>query len=129
MESVSISQVFNVAPEKLYQAWLDSDTHSKMTGGSAECSLEVGAEYSAWDGYIWGKNLELIENQKIVQSWRSAEFSDEDKDSILTVEIKALSDGKCELHLSHTNIPAGQTQYENGWVDNYIEPMMDYFHQ
>lgn len=115
--------------KKFYLAWLDSDTHSKMTRGFAECSIEVGAEYSAWDGYIWGKNLELIENQKIVQSWRSAEFSDEDKDSILNVEFKALSDGKCELHLNHTNIPAGQTQYENRWVDNYIEPMMDYFHQ
>ena len=48
-----------VSPERLYQAWLDSGEHSRMTGGVANVSSETGAEFDAWDGYIQGRNLEL----------------------------------------------------------------------
>jgi uncharacterized protein YndB with AHSA1/START domain len=68
------------SPEDVYQAWLDSVGHSEMTGGEATMSDEVGAEVSAWDGYISGRNLELIPGERIVQAWRTAEFGDEHED-------------------------------------------------
>lgn len=128
-ESVHIKKVFNVSAETLYNAWLDSNTHTEMTGGEAVCSKVMNAKHTAWDEYIWGENIELVEHKKIVQTWRTIEFDEDDEDSILTLEFNALSDDSCEFVLNHTNIPVGQTQYENGWVDNYIEPMMDYFDQ
>lgn len=128
-ESVNIKQVFKVSAETLYHAWLDSHTHTEMTGGDAICSTDINAKYTAWDEYIWGENVELLENKKIVQTWRTVEFDENDEDSILTLEFNALGYDSCEFVLSHTNIPNGQTQYKEGWMDNYIEPMMDYFHQ
>jgi hypothetical protein len=46
--------------QDIYEAWLDSLAHTEMTGSEAVMSDEVGAEVAAWDGYISGRNLELV---------------------------------------------------------------------
>jgi uncharacterized protein YndB with AHSA1/START domain len=50
-----ISVIINASPSEIYKAWLDSDLHSKMTGGEAICSTEKEGEFTAWDGYILGR--------------------------------------------------------------------------
>jgi uncharacterized protein YndB with AHSA1/START domain len=42
-----------------------------MTAGEANISDAVGAEFSAWDEYITGRNLELVPGERIVQAWRT----------------------------------------------------------
>ena len=64
--------------------------------------------------------------QKIVQSWRTSEFSQDDEDSILTIQLKEVREGT-ELLLTHKNIPKGQTQYKQGWIDHYFVPMKEFF--
>jgi uncharacterized protein YndB with AHSA1/START domain len=59
-----------------------------MTRSEASVSDEVGAELSAWDGYITGRNLELVPGERIVQSWRTTEFTDEHEDSIITLTLE-----------------------------------------
>lgn len=125
-ESVRLKEFFKVEPSVIYHAWLNGKEHSKMTGGEAVSTDKVGEEFTAWDGYISGRNVELVENEKIVQSWRSSEFDDSDEDSELTILLSERKDGT-ELTLIHTNIPEGQTQYEQGWIDNYFVPMKEYF--
>jgi uncharacterized protein YndB with AHSA1/START domain len=113
--------------QEIYEAWLDSLAHSEMTGGEAVMSDEVGAEVAAWDGYISGRNLELVPGQRIVQSWRTTEFDDEHEDSILTVTLEEVEDGTL-LTLVHSRVPDGQTSYEEGgWQEHYFEPMKAYF--
>lgn len=87
-ESLILKEEFLVAPNIIYTAWLDSNLHTKMTGGKANCSVNVGDTFSTWNGYIEGKNLELKPNKKIVQSWRTTEFFKDDEDSLLTLELK-----------------------------------------
>lgn len=128
-ESIVLKETFKTNPTELYNAWLDSDIHSEMTGGDASCSAEIGASFSAWDGYITGHNVELIQDQKIVQKWRTSEFEEADEDSLLTIELNHLTDGRTELTLTHTNIPEGQTQYLEGWTDHYFIPMQSYFEE
>ena len=100
---------FKAKPEVIYQAWLSSQGHSQMTGAEAKCSNKVGGKFTAWDGYISGKNIQLNENKLIVQTWRTSEFSDTDEDSELSISFTETKEG-CELNLVHTNIPQGQTQ-------------------
>lgn len=126
MEQFELKHLFNTTKEFLFKAWLDSKLHSEMTGGEADCSNIVGAKFSAWDGYIWGENITIEPNSYLKQSWRTSEFDDNDEDSILEIFLKETVDGT-ELTLIHTNIPTGQNQYEKGWVDNYFEPMQEYF--
>ena len=125
-EKFELREIFNVEPSVIYKAWLDSGLHSKMTGGEAHCSCVPGDSFSAWDAYISGKNLELLEDHKIVQSWRTTEFSEKDADSILSISLKKISEGT-ELILEHSKIPEGQTQYKQGWLDHYFAPMKEFF--
>lgn len=81
----------------------------------------------AWNGYITGRNLELIPGERIVQSWRTKQFTDEHEDSIITVTLEEVEGGTL-LTLVHSNVPDGQTSYEQGgWRQHYFEPMMEYF--
>ena len=121
-----VSTTFNALPEKIYHAWLDSTQHGEMTGGGANTSTEIGGEFTAWDGYITGRNVELIPGERIVQTWRTSEFETSDPDSNLEVIFESL-EGGTKLTLRHTKLPAHGMQYKQGWVENYFEPMKQYF--
>jgi hypothetical protein len=54
----SLTTTIPASAQEIYDAWLDSITHSEMTRSKASMSDEVGAEVSAWDGYITGGNLD-----------------------------------------------------------------------
>ena len=125
--SFTLTTTIPASPQEVYEAWLDSLAHTEMTGGEANVSGEIGAEVSAWDGYISGRNLELVSGERIVQSWRTSEFSDEHEDSIITLTLEEVEDGT-RLTLEHTNVPDEQRSYEEGgWQENYFEPMVAYF--
>ena len=44
---------------------------------------EIIEAITAWDGYISGRNVELIPGERIVQTWRTSEFGVSDPDSNL----------------------------------------------
>ena len=121
-----ISTTINSTPEQVYKAWLDSDLHTQMTGGVAECSDKMGESFTAWDGYIEGKNIALVPNETIIQSWRTSEFTDEEEDSQIELILEEIEEGT-ELTLTHTNLPKHGMQYLQGWEDHYFTPMKEYF--
>ena len=125
--SYTLSAVIPASPAEIYRAWLDSIGHSEMTGGEATMFDEVGADISAWDGYITGRNLELIPGERIVQSWRTTEFDDECDDSVVTILLQE-TEGGTLLTLEHSNVPDEYKSYEEGgWQSHYFEPMITYF--
>lgn len=121
-----IQKTFPVEPTELYNGWLDSKIHSKMTGGSAMMSNVENDSFSAWDGYISGKNIKLTNGNEIVQSWRTSDFKEEDKDSDLTLKFESSKRGTT-ITLIHANIPEGQPDYKQGWEEHYFTPMKAYF--
>jgi activator of HSP90 ATPase len=127
MESLKLSITLPVKAEKLYKAWLNSKEHSLFTGGEAKTSAKVNAKHTAWDGYIWGKNLELKPGKKIVQSWRTAEFPENAPDSKLEITFEEKS-GKTKLNIYHHGLQKGDAKkYKQGWKNHYFTPMKDYF--
>ena len=121
-----VSALIPAIPKEIYTAWLSSEGHTQMTGGSATVSAEVGGEFNAWDGYIRGRNLELEFGKRIVQSWRTVEFEEDEADSRIEITLEPYGD-QTKLILKHTGLPPHGGQYEQGWVDNYFEPMEEYF--
>ena len=125
--SYTLTATIPASPEEIYDAWLDSFGHSEMTGSPATMSDQVGAEVSAWEGYITGRNLELVPGERIVQSWRTSEFEEEHGDSVITLTLEPVEGGTL-LTLEHSNVPDEQKSYEEGgWEANYFEPMIAYF--
>ncbi len=127
MESLKSSITLPVKAEKLYKAWLSSKEHSLFTGGKAKVSAKVNGKFTAWDGYISGKNLELKSGKKIVQSWRTSEFPEDAPDSILEITFEEKA-GKTKLNLYHHGLQKGDAKkYSQGWKDYYFLPMKTYF--
>lgn len=122
----TVSAVIPATPQEVYRAWLSSDGHSGMTGSPARVSDQIGGDFEAWDGYIHGKNLELVPNKRIVQAWRTSEFSEKEPDSRIDITLEP-SGKQTKLTLRHTNLPPHGGQYEDGWVESYFEPMKEYF--
>ncbi|MCH8223438.1 MAG: SRPBCC domain-containing protein [Chloroflexi bacterium] len=123
-----VSDVIPARPLVVFAAWLDGDSHTKMTGGEATGEPAEGAEFTAWDGYISGRNIELIPGALIVQSWRTAQFDDSDPDSRLEITLEAVGEEETRLTLTHSDVPDDQAAgYESGWSDHYFEPMKKYF--
>ena len=65
--------IAGVKPQDVYSAFLDSKKHSALTGSKATTSDKVGGRFTAWDGYIFGKNVKLVAGKKIVQQWQTTE--------------------------------------------------------
>ena len=125
--SFKISVVLPVSQKELYTAWLDNKAHSAFTGSPAKIDPRVGGKFSAWDGYISGKTLELNPFRRILQSWRTTEFSKNTPDSTLEVLITKSGRGS-KLTLVHKNLPQGSSaEYKTGWNDFYFTPMKEYF--
>ena len=123
----TLTEIIPAPPAAIYDAWVNSRAHSAMTGEQSHPIARVGANVSAWDGYITGKNLELVPGKRIVQSWRTTKFTDADPDSKIAITLRPVAGGT-RLILRHSNVPTGQTSYEEGgWQANYFTPMKAYF--
>ncbi len=126
-ESIKTSVKLPAKPREIYEAWLDSEKHSAFTGSPAKIERKVGSEFSAWDGYITGKNLELYRFNRIVQSWRTTDFPEDAEDSIIEVIIEPIKEGT-KVTIVHSNIPDGESKkYRKGWKDYYFNPMKEFF--
>ena len=126
-DSIRMSVVVAAEPKAVYAAWMSSKGHGAMTGSGAKVPAKVGSAYSAWDGYITGKTLELQPGSRIVQSWRTTDFEADEPDSHLEVLFEKARTGT-KVTLVHTNIPAGHgPEYRKGWLDFYFRPMKEYF--
>ncbi len=122
-----MSVTLKATPETIYRAWLSTDGHAAMTGSPAKVSSRVGGKFTAWDGYISGKTLQLKPYTRIVQAWRTTEFPEGSPDSQVEIVLEAIKGGT-KLTLTHTNIPEGQADdYKQGWEDFYFKPMKEYF--
>lgn len=121
------SATIPATPAEVYDAWMSSDKHTAMTGGAATVDPVVGGKFTAWDGYIWGRNLDLDSPTRIVQSWRTSDFTDADVDSKIEVTFEQAVSGTL-LRLRHSDVPSNDHGYEDGgWQSNYFDPMIAYF--
>lgn len=114
-------------PKQVYRAILNARMHSAFTGSKATGEGRVGGKFTAWDGYITGKTLQLKSGKKIVQEWRTSEFPSEYPASRLELNFKAKKGGT-EIVMIHSRVPASQTaSYRGGWVSSYWDPLREYF--
>jgi activator of HSP90 ATPase len=127
-ETKTIKQVIFVPakPEEVYDALMDGKKHTEMTGAKATVDPKIGGKFTAWDGYIFGKNLEFEKGKRIVQEWKTTEWPDYPP-SIVKFTLKKKGEGT-ELTMVHSKVPSEQAEsYRQGWIDFYWEPMKKYF--
>ena len=117
---------FKATPRQVYDVLMDSKRHAEFTGDAARISRKVGGEIMAYGGYITGKNVELIPDKRIVQTWRANDWP-AGHESQVVFALAPVPAGT-RLQFTHRGVP--DDQYESikqGWIDYYWTPMKALF--
>jgi activator of HSP90 ATPase len=125
MKTKTIKQggMFAASPQQVYKILMDSKLHSKFTGDVAKISKKVGGKFSAFSGYITGKNLVLRPGKKIVQAWTTTEWP-KGHMSEITFLLKPAGKNGTKLMFTHKGVPANDYKDKiSGWKKFYWQPL------
>ena len=126
-EVIEQTATVDANPIEVYDAYVDPKKHAYFTGSPATGSSKVGGSFTAWDGYISGKFLELVRGKKILHEWKTTEWPAGYPSSLVELTFKSKG-RKTELKMVHSKVPAEQSEmYAQGWLEWYWEPMKEYF--
>ena len=118
--------IFDATPKEIYEMYMDSKKHSKFTGSKAKISRNVGGSFNVYQGSLSGKNVKLIPDKLIVQTWQCIMGDQEwprNHYSILTLKLSKTKTGT-RLSLIQTDVPSACVMdIKNGWKEFYWEPM------
>jgi len=121
-ELIQQTVTFKASPHDVYELLMDSAKHAAFSGEAANISREMDGEFSAYGGYITGKNLELVPDRKIVQTWRAVDWP-ENHFSTVTFLLLPIPGGT-SLNFTQSDVPDDtEAEFEQGWIDNYWTPM------
>jgi uncharacterized protein YndB with AHSA1/START domain len=119
--------IIPASPKEVYDAYTDPKKHSAFTESKATGKPVVGGKFTAWDGYIFGKYLELDDGKRVVQEWSSTDFPQGYGPSRLELCFNKVPEGT-ELIMVHSNVPEEQAdETADGWVEWYWDPLKKYF--
>jgi uncharacterized protein YndB with AHSA1/START domain len=134
-EAIHQEVVFKASRKRVYDALTDAKQFDKVVHLSAamlsgmvpasaatEIAREAGGAFSAFGGYVTGRQIELVSNERIVQAWRAGSW-DPGSYSIARFELTEQG-ADTKLVFDHTGFPAGEAQHlAEGWKGNYWEPL------
>jgi activator of HSP90 ATPase len=123
MKSFTQTYTINAPLEKVWKALIDPEEIDFWGGGPAVMDEEEGTEFKLWDGDIYGKNLEVKKEARLVQEWSQDNWNEPSR---VTFELSE-KDGKTQVELTHDNVPDEDfKEIEDGWKRYYLGPLKEY---
>jgi activator of HSP90 ATPase len=126
MKTKSIKQTvtFDATPDKIYNLIMDQKKHAAFTGSKVIMSTKVKGKFNAFDGYINGYNIELVENKRIIQAWHFAEDGWPDDHYSICTFLLEREGNKTKLDFRQTDVPEHKVEsLKDGWKQFYWKPM------
>jgi uncharacterized protein YndB with AHSA1/START domain len=124
MPTIKQTYEMNATPEQVFEALVNEDIIQNWSGDEAKMSAEVGAKFSLWGGQMYGINLEVVKNKKLVQEWCYDQWEVPSK---VTFLVKAAGDGTV-VELLHEDVPEKSVRsITDGWNLYYLGAMQEMF--
>lgn len=133
-ESIHQEPVFKASRKRVYEALTDAKQFDKVIQLSgvvqamhlpdkpAEISRDVGGAFALFGGYITGRQVELVPNERIVQAWRTGSWPP-GVYSIAKFDLAEQASGT-KIVFDHTGFPKGGAEsLALGWKAHYWEPL------
>jgi uncharacterized protein YndB with AHSA1/START domain len=115
------------SPKQVYEAYTAPKKHTAFTDSKATGKPVFGGKFTAWDGYIFGKYLELEEGKRVVQEWTTTDWVEGYGPSRFELTFKAVPEGT-EICIVHSDVPEEKAEeIARGWIDFYWVPLKEYF--
>jgi hypothetical protein len=113
----------NSTAEELFDIFLDAKKHSEILGGAdVKITKNEGDRFTCLNGLLRGKNLMIVPNRMIVQSWRGDVWNEDELDSVLTLTFTTVNGG-AEIYMVHANTV---DRFTERWNDVYWKPIKKY---
>jgi activator of HSP90 ATPase len=117
---------FTASPSTLFNVYLDSKKHGAAIDDKVTISRKVGARFTAFNGMLRGRNLVIVPNRMIVQSWRAKSWKKNDPDSILILLFHGAGRSG-QIELIHVGMPDYDSlPIKKGWMKYYWTPWKKY---
>jgi uncharacterized protein YndB with AHSA1/START domain len=139
-EAIHQEPVFQAPRQRVYQALTDARQFDQIVRLSVgmqsptgkdkptELKAQEGAAFTLFEGYIVGRQIELVPNQRIVQAWRDAGW----KPGVYsTVRFELVDQGEqTKIVLDHRGFPDGAGPHlAIGWKQHYWGPLAKFLAQ
>lgn len=129
MATIKQNIILNASPSGVYEALSNPQKHGEFTGSKATGGDKVNAKFTAWDGYIYGKVLELVPGKRIVLEWKTTEWPSGAPASTVEFTLTKTENGT-KLSMVHSSVPESQAEdLREGWTDYYWTPLKKYFNK
>jgi uncharacterized protein YndB with AHSA1/START domain len=127
-DSIELTLLLTEEPKRVFNAWMDPREHAQFTGGGlATIEPWTGGRFTAFEGDVHGIFLGVDPAARIVQTFRTPEFSPETRDSRLTVLFEQ-AQGGTRLRIVHSDVPPNLVRkMQKVWESSYIKPLSKYF--
>ena len=126
MPTIQQNYEMNASPEEVFEALVNPEIIQLWSGDEAKMSAEVGANFQLWSGQMFGINMEVVKNKKLVQQWNYTEWTEPSK---VTFILKPKGK-KTIVELLHEDIPEKSLKsIEQGWNDYYLGSMQEMFEE
>jgi activator of HSP90 ATPase len=133
--------VFSASRERLYRALVTSaqfDAITRLSDGAellaapgakpTSISGEPGGPFTLFGGYVTGRHLEMVPNERLVQAWRAGSWPPGDY-SIVRFALTAIG-ADTRLVFDHRGFPDSQgSSLAYGWRVHYWEPLAKFLAQ
>ena len=140
-EAIRQEVTLDASPQRVYQALTstkDFDMITRLSDGAAllnaagakptSISAEVGGPFTLFGGYVTGRHLEMLPNERLVQAWRAGSWG-LGAFSIGAFYLTA-EGGKTKLNFEHRGFPHGNgVSLAHGWYAHYWQPLAKYLAQ
>ncbi len=118
--------LFTASPATLFNIYLDSKKHGSAIDNTVTISRKVGGRFTAFGGMLRGRNLIIVRDRLIMQSWRAKSWKKKEPDSILILMFTKAGRGG-QIELIHTGIPKyDYLPIKKGWLNYYWRPWKTY---
>ena len=115
---------------RVYQALTDAKQFGKVTdfsipGASTVISPEIGGAFSIFGGVIFGRHIEMVPNERLVQAWREKDWAP----GVYSIAKFQLNEAgsNTSLVFDHTGFPQGKAEsLAEGWKSHYWGPLQKF---
>ena len=129
-DAIHQEPVFTASRKRVYDALTEAKQFDKVIQLSgamqamhlpdkpAEISREAGSAFKLFGGYITGRQVELVPNERIVQAWRTGGWGPGIY-SIAKFELVEQGSGT-KIIFDHTGFPQGEAEVFGFWMEGAL---------
>ena len=126
--SIRQQTMINASPEQVYDVLADASALSALSGKAGLPGRTAGEEFSAFDGNVTGRQIELVPGERLVQAWRFPVW-EPGTYSVVCFTLTA-EEGGTRLVIDQHGVPDDWHDHVNtNWPTFYLKPLTAHFSQ